>query len=226
MTYQSFVQTHKIYLAILVIVGGTLLLGTFIVNQRLEAQRSLAARQAMEQQTILFSIAETTANNGADASTDLIVRDCAVTQRVRFDELLGSLDSGLSIPELQELDQLFALCASFHAERKAAMVARLVREIEVYESYVAQVGALTGRDESNRYNVSLWKKLAEEEQKQSLHFQGRVTAQKEIIDTLIAGHAATSEQMLAILAGVRETQEALLSANVQAAAIREELRSL
>ena len=226
----TFVTKHqrvlKSTIAAVIATGVIYLLVTSLVDHRLEALETTTVAQIAEQETLLVAIAEATARNGADAVTEAIVRDCTLQERSDFDDLLSRLDDGLSRSQLIELERLFGRCGSFYAERKAVMVARLAREIEIYGAYVQQLHTITDADVSEAYPVSVWQDLASKEREQSELFSQLVTAQDEIITTLLAGKPATSPEITAILQEVREIQETLIVSNRQAANIRATLVSL
>lgn len=226
MTFTDYLKKYKLLILLILFVAAVGLVSSYIVNERLENLEATTRIQIAEQKALLSTIAETTARNGADSITESIVRDCAIDDRSRFDTLLSSLDSGLPRFELIELEQLFGSCGSFYAERKAVMVARLSREIEIYESYVIQLAEITGDDEAESQRLAEWQKLSEGEQNQSVLFTQLVRAQKEIIDTLLSGKSATSDEIVTILTNVREIREALLMAKTQADTVRADLTSL
>lgn len=210
----------------LLVIGVVALLSTHIANERLEGLANKNRLLIEEQKALLAAIAETTARNGADSITEQLITDCALSDRNQFNELLGGLDQGLTQPELAELEQLFTACGGFYSQRKAVMVARLSREIEVLETYVAQLEIVTGQDESTAQQLTEWQKLGEGEQNQSVLFKKLVQLQKQIIDTLLAGNTAESEEILAILEEVGQTREALLLAKTQTDTIRDNLTAL
>ncbi|NCN11819.1 hypothetical protein GW937_00680 [Candidatus Kaiserbacteria bacterium] len=199
---------------------------SFLVNDRFNKLEELTRSLLADQQATLVAIAETTARNGADTVTESVIRDCMLTERSEFDTLLSQLDRGLSYAELTTLERLFGRCGSFYAERKAVMVARLAREIEVYETYVLQLNTVVQDDLSETFEVKEWQALATEEKKQSELFAQLVTAQDKIIVTLLAGSSASSPEIQAILQDAREIQEALFMASKQASDIRAILISL
>lgn len=195
-------------------------ISAFIVYLRLGSVRDQVTLQITEQQTLLIALSETTARNGADSVTESIVKDCDVKERADFDDLLGGLDKGLSRAELLKLENLLGSCGSFYAERKALMVSRLDRELEVYVAHVEQLKTLTTIDSVSSYDVDGWLRLVEQEKEQSELFTSLVTQQNLIIETLISGTRTDSEEMKAILEAARETQEALLLTNRQTAQTR------
>jgi hypothetical protein len=226
MTSNSVIKRSEYF----IIIGGLLLLsillGLYIASERVDVFEITARVQVAEQQAVLNTIAETIARNGADSVTESIVRDCPIVERMRFDTLLGQLDSGLAVTELRELDGLFNSCASFLSDRKSLMSARFSREIEAYEAQVALLNILTTTDESKAAHVAQWKALVTEEQKQSMLFAQLVTAQRQIIDALIDGKSAGSDDIVAILTDVNETKEALVYSRQQADQIRSTVSSL
>jgi len=223
--FEAFTK-YRWFIAALVFAVAVTITSTFIVDQRTQQTVSTIQVQLAEQQALLSTIAETTARNGADSITEAIVTDCAIDDRSRFNDLLGSLDAGLPAYELIELEQLFAACGNFYSERKAVMVARFSREIEIYEVYIDQLSAITGSDQAQEYKLAEWQQLAQNEEGQNVLFETLVSSQKEIIDNLLAGNTSESEQITTILSQVRETKEALILATTQAGTLRSELTAL
>ncbi len=209
-----------------VIVMLGIVLVTVMVNARLESLEQNIRLTIADQESTLVAIAEITARNGADVVTESVIKDCTTAERGEFDDLLGRLNSGLSRTELVTLERLFGRCGSFYAERKAIMVARLSREIEVYTAYVAQLSAIRNEDLLVSFKVERWEALATEERKQSQLFAELVALQDQIISTLLSGKSTASPEMQEILQQARETQETLLVANKQTGTIRAELISL
>ena len=199
---------------------------TSIQKNRLYELELLTRAQVAEQETVLATIAEVTARNGADAVTESVIRDCTQTERSSFDSLLGRLDAGLSTTELSDLERLFGRCGRFYAERKSVMVARLEREIEVYASLIAQASVVAGRDQSEAFQLPAWQNLSELESRQSELFTELVNIQDEIISTLLTGGASQQETLANIKAAAKEAQENLALVNTQAAAVRAELLPL
>lgn len=222
-------KSKKVYLVLALALGFTALLYalvTFFVNEKFEDLQSKITLQIAEQQTLLTTISETTARNGADSVTESIVLDCNLQERTDFDSLLGRLDKGLSKEELTTLERLFGRCGNFYAARKSVMVTKLEREIEIYTSYVDQLDAVSDEDVNKLYKVETWKKLSREEKTQSELFTSLVKQQDKIITTLLQGKSASSEEMKEILQEVKETQEMLVLTNRQAADTRAELLAL
>lgn len=199
--------------------------GLLIAKERLADLRATLEVQASKQQVLLATIAETTARNGADTTTESIVKDCTIEERQEFDLLLGKLDAGLPQTELSTLERLFGRCGSFYAERKAVMVARLEREVEVYHNYVEQLNQLQSVD-TDSYQVDLWKQLALDETYQSEAFRQLVVEQDKIITALVSGKQASSPEIKEILDDVKSAQQTLASSSAAATEKRRLLLSL
>ncbi|MCA9359798.1 hypothetical protein KC850_02040 [Candidatus Kaiserbacteria bacterium] len=199
---------------------------TTMVDKRFAEFETNTRSQITEQLVLVSAISEATSRNGADAVTESIVKDCSVSERIQFDDLLNNLNNNLNRTQLTELERLFGRCGSFYSERKSVMVARLTREVEILEGYVNQLSVILDKDISSEYSLEDWKKLSEEEKKQSELFANLVVLQDEIISTLLSGKNAQSPEIEEILQQVREVQETLLVANAQASALRTRLISL
>ncbi|MCA9362263.1 hypothetical protein KC906_02720 [Candidatus Kaiserbacteria bacterium] len=209
---------------LLAVLIGYILVSSTIQNRFKEIELNARVLIA-EQEALLSVIAETTARNGADAVTEAIIRDCPIDQRSSFDNLLSRIDS-LNYTQLTELERLFGRCGSFTASRKAVMVSRLTREIEVYESYVGQLSKILDADQSAAFAVAKWRALITEEQNQSEGFAKLVELQDDIISELLAGKTAASPDVQEILQEASAAREKLLVDKKQADAIRSELVSL
>ena len=218
-------RTFKIIGVVVLCAVLVYVLAQFFANQRLEASSNQTQLLISEQQSILATIAEITARNGADAVTESIVRDCTVAERSSFDSLLGDLNSGLTRSQLVELERLFGRCGSGYSERKSIMVSRLVREIEIYGTYVDQLSLINGTDESESYDLEQWRELAAAETKVSELFSDLVAKQDEIINALLNGSSPQSDDIQAILLEVNEIQETLTVTNTQVSRLRANLVS-
>ncbi len=204
----------------LIVVVITYFITNILVDSRFKEIEFSIRVQISEQQTLLSTIAEITARNGADTVTESIVRDCSVSERGQFDSLLGRLNDNLTHQQLIDLERLFGRCGSFYSDRKSVMVTKLVRETEVYESYVNQLGLITDKEVSVEYNVQEWKSLADQERKQGESFVKLVALQDRIITNLLQGYTVSSPEIVDILQEVREAKEALTFTNKKASSIR------
>lgn len=218
--------TARNALVLLLGIACAYLLITNVIENRLETLEHTTKLLIEEQESVLSNIAVITSRNGADDTTEAIIKDCSVVERGRFDSLLSRLDAGLSTPELSELERLFGRCGSFFSERKSVMVARMAREFEIYQNYISQLEIITGGEMSDEYDLVNWQMLVDAEQQQSLLFSNLVQLQDQIITTLLSGSSPASAEIVAILREVQEVQEMLIVTNKQASTIRAELVSL
>lgn len=199
---------------------------SLVVNQRLNELQLQTQLLISEQEVLLAAIAQTVSRNGADEITEKIISDCNLAERIRFDELLSSLDRGLNQTQLTELERLFGRCGNFFAERKSIMAARLEREIEVYEMFVRQLDNITQDDSLDTYQIDVWNNLAELETKQSQLFFELVAVQDRIITLLLDGNSPNSEEVQLTLQEANELQQTLIVTNAQASNVRSTLVSI
>jgi len=223
MSPQSFCKRHTVPLLLLVITLGAVALSMLIVSQRTQAYQNTLESQINAHTLVLQDIAVEVAQNRTVNTIGVKVTDCPQSQRAAFDSLLGQLDAGLPQAELEELDDLFSACAHIQAERKAIVVDRFSREVQILVNYADQLTTVSGTNAVNTYAVRSWQTLLAYEITQSQAFYELVIAQKAIIDSLLDGNTADSPDMLAILDNVRTTQETLSRANIQASTLRAEL---
>lgn len=227
----SQINMNRQYHLKTVFLGAFLLLlfayvgGSLISRDRLADLQSELSVQVSEQRALLITIAETTARNGADTATEKIITDCSISERTEFDALLDKLNNNLSKTELATLERLFGRCGSFYAERKSVMVARLEREVEVYENFVNQLEKIDPRD-IEEYKVSEWKLLVEDEKIQSTEFSALVNYQDTIIKSLLEGKSSESGEILSVLKSVKESQQVLQDASTAASERRKTLIAL
>lgn len=210
---------------VLLLLGAVVMYGsvTYLVDSRFREIESSTKERIASQESLLTAIAETTARNGADAVTESIVKDCVTSERVRFDDLLGKLNSGLDTAQLIELERLFGRCGSFFSERKSVMVTRLSREITIYEEYVQQLGVILNQNLLEEYAVNEWNELADFEQQRSDLFAELVTLQDNIITQLLAGSTIESPEITEILLKVNSVQDSLVIVNSRTSDVRSRL---
>lgn len=168
---------------VLLAAAGTLLLASLYIKQsQKELSLTLQIRIAEQAQT-LTTISTLTHQNRADSLAESIIRDCSTDSRARYADLLNDL-ANLRGAELQELEQVFEACAGFFAEQKAVMVARLSRELEVYEEYVQLLATLKDSDPIVDSQLDTWQELVTLETERSQLMTEQVSVQGEIITAL------------------------------------------
>jgi hypothetical protein len=213
---------------ILLVISSFLIVASLIVGlteYRLKNLRTELTVRIEEQQARLIQTANAAAQNGAGMLAPALINDCPVAERTKFETLLGRLDDGLPPTELFELDRLFGRCGAFYAERKSVIVAQLKREVEVYESYVAQLYTLKTVPTEKKYQLEEWNELVLIESNRAVLLMKLVSLQEAIIGALLEGNTPASESVKAILVEVATTQEALIRSNAEVITVQEVLNT-
>jgi len=209
-----------------VVVAGIICLAVswYVADRESDMQAVLQVAIA-EQETTLAVLAELIDRDGADAVVTEIIKDCTPAERNRFDVLLGSLSTNTHT-ELQELDSLFSACGNYFAQRKAVMVARFEREVEVYGSYVSMYALLDSRADTTMYPVADWQQLASLELERRTLVQRLVEIQRSIIDELLKGALPKSEPIQLLLGDANEVREQVGFVGMQIDTLRESIFDL
>ena len=205
------VATILLFLALCVAIGA------FVAHEEVEEVIHLSEVQIARQEAALFELTERTDRNEGDAVVNAIIRDC--TSREEFDELLSTIGS-LNRFQLQQLEGYYDGCAPFYAERKAMMVARLEREVEVLEQYHAFLESVAP-ERSGIVNITDWQTLVSLERERSNGLNDQVRIQKSIITELLAGNVSTSEEIQTLLFEAQAVTERLEVAGAQIDTLRE-----
>lgn len=216
----TFFNIYRIPAALIIIAVVAYFSVDYIVKTRVTNLQAHIEQKIIEQKVTLSTLLEITARNGADTVTSTVIRDCNVEERKEFDVLLGRLDQGLLNSELTKLDLLFGRCGYFFAQRKAVMVSRLAREVNLYEDFVTQLEVISGSSKHDAYAVDTWRAVVQAEEKQSDLFMNLVLSQDNIIKTLLSGKSADSAEILTILKDVKENQETLAVMSKQTSDMR------
>lgn len=218
-------QLTALTIGIVIVVGVQLWLDGRQASQSQEAQTLLALELA-EQELILQQLSDTTRRGVADAVTNSVIIDCTNTERQRLDALLNGLTDSLSSAELLETESLFNKCASVSADRKAVMAARLMREVEVYESLRDMLTVYGELPEEERARSSAWRSVAEQEQLLATRFRELVKQQGDIIALLKAGRKRDAEEIQTILKEVQDVRNLIIISNQQLDTTRQTLERI
>ncbi len=210
----------------MVVIAGVICLAVswYVADRESDMQAALQVVIA-EQETTLAALAELIDRDGADAVVTEIIKDCTPVERDRFDVLLGSLSTNTPT-ELQELDSLFSACGNYFAQRKAVMVARFEREVEVYGTYVSMYALLDSRADTAMYPVADWKRLVTLELERRVLVQRLVEIQRLIIDELLKGTQPKSEPIQLLLGDANEMREQVGFVGMQIDSLRESIFDL
>jgi hypothetical protein len=193
-----------VVLGVVVTIAISYVSAMVIVKERLSDLTSEATLAVATQLTTVSTLSEVMSLGGVDSVTESVIKDCAPSERNRFDELLGRLSAGVPQTELTELSRLFDRCAPFYARQKAVMAARLEREVEVYELLTEQLLRINPQADVERFALPTWQELVSFEQDQSELFNRLVSLQGSIIDTLLLGNSVSSPEIAALLKEVSE----------------------
>lgn len=197
-----------------------------LVNLRLNNLETSLRRLISDQEKSLVNMVELIARNGADVRIESLVKDCAIDERNKFDNLLSRLDSSLTNQELTELERLFGRCGDFFSNKRLAMSMLLSREVEIYDAYVRQLEIVNNESLLEFYKLSQWHDLVGVEQSIAESFRGLVITQEKIINRLLLGSKSDSSEILEILEEVKLYQAALTAQNIEAVNLRTQILEL
>ncbi len=202
---KNFLNTHvMVSLHLIVIAISITLAAWFSHTATADAARILETR-ITAQADVMERIATVTDSNGADPAIAAIITDCP--KRAEFEILLGRLGT-LQHKDLIEVQKLFDSCGNFYAERKALMVSRFERELEIYNEYVTLLKELDEHAEEKSQS-SLWGSFVANERARSELLTEQTIIQGNIIQLLISGAVASSKSVVEQVNRAREIQESL-----------------
>lgn len=219
------------YLDIKYVAGGMIALGlSFLVaSWYVQDQQSAYVAQlkllTTQQEKTLATLSQLIDKDGADTVVNSLVRDCDADNRTRFDTQLSKLDH-LNAAELQEVDSLFDACGHYYTQRRAVMVARLVREYEVYDDYVVLLKIADKRVDLTEYPVAKWTQLVQYEQERSDLSRKLVQIQGEIITALLNGASPSAPEVRDMVSTASDVKDTLSYTGIQIDTLREEVLGL
>lgn len=183
-------------------------LGSFIVHYKQTVIVSNLQDHLKHQTGILWELAVVTDRNGADDVISKIVADCP--RRAEYESLLNELGT-LSKKELVTVQNLNESCGSFFAERKALMVSKLDRELEIANEYAELLNTVDNKSLGS-YKLDTWKDLISKEETRSSLLSDQTKIQLKIITLLISGATTSSKEVRGLVQEAQEIGELL---NVQ-----------
>ncbi|MCB9811893.1 hypothetical protein H6783_03190 [Candidatus Nomurabacteria bacterium] len=143
--------------------------------------------------------------NQATESIDSYVKDCSSASRNTFDhslDTLASLDHG----ELVTLNLLFDACASYFADRKAAMYESTVMTYETYRTLVTLHESFVTLDPAPT-TLEDWDLLLSLEKQKVALLQAQVPLQRGVIELLLSGAQPTDESVRALMSQAQEISQ-------------------
>lgn len=173
-----------------------------------------------EQSDYLYELATLTDRNGADSAIETIVADCG--RRDEFDSLLVKLGS-LNKKDMVTLQSLYDSCGTFYAERKALMVTKLERELEIYADQVSLLTILNS-DVIHTSRLSEWQTLVAHEKTRSSLLLDQSILQTKIITLLISGSSKDSTAVHQLVRDAQDTWDLLGVADHTIDVLRENLK--
>ena len=183
-------------------------------------------REVAHQKNELVTVADITRQNASDAALDIVVKDCNVNDRSRFDTLLDALSKNISTSELNELHTLFYKCANFYAERKSVSTLRLSHDVDTYLSLKKMRNQIQSYPTDISTEATTWHSIVDAELKWSSYFSDLVTYQESIINYFLAGKNAQSPEVLAVLEKVKNARAQMEVLGSQISQYRSSLASI
>jgi hypothetical protein len=202
---RKFIEENLLVSFILTLVAVAVVLGVGVAEYNQGDAEAHIEKLITAQESILKNLASITGRNGADTIIESIVSDCS--RRTEYEALLMSLET-LSKKDLIASQNLFEVCGNFYAERKALMVAKLERELEVYTDYVALLSQFR-EDPERMQKLEKWKELVSMEGTRSSLLNDQVLIQSQIITYLISGSSVLSKEVVALVQDAGEINDLL-----------------
>lgn len=215
----------KIVSGCCVFAGVVFLLSSYMVDRHEEDIVNRLTLEIVEQEKTLLSIASITSRDGMDVVGESIIVDCKGTDRSRFDGLLSRLGE-LTFAELTETENLFDKCASFYAQRKAMMVARLVREYEAYSNLIGLLEIVDDEITVASYNLQEWEHLLSLEKVREELYYEQVSIQENIIVSLKEGKTLYDEEITSLVQSAKNVADELIVNDKQAREVRSKLADI
>lgn len=204
------------------VIAGVLLVlicSSLVVEKRLHDTRASYDTLIMESELAVIDVAKEIGRGGVLGSVKEVILECPSDKNLKYDELLASLDKGLSANELQTLNDLFNQCGSIPAARRAVMSLILEQKVTLLEESVAH-RSLLGKESYDDARLESWKTLVEKEKEISKQFYALVSLQSSIIKALVGGSSASSEAITTIQTEVQIVQQKLAAATAEASELR------
>lgn len=196
---------HSVVSFHLLLVALAVSLGAFVAHYNQERVVATMYAQLDAQRAILYELALITDRNDADEVISKIINDCP--RRAEFESLLNQLGT-LSKKELVTVQNLYESCGGFYAERKALMVSRLVRELDVAKQLYALLVLVDGTV-PEAYQLEVWESLTQLEQSRSELLTNQSEIQSRIITLLISGHTVGSSDVRTLVDEAQDIAEIL-----------------
>lgn len=209
---RNLLNMHYMVSLHLIIIVGVIIIAAWALHESKASAIAYADETILEQRAYVVSLLETTDNNGADETIATIIADCP--NRNEYERKIGALGT-LNNRDLITAQQLFENCGSFYAERKALMVSKIKRELEVLKKQIGFMEVINNSDEDARYDLTTLEQLIDMEQKRSDLLTEQTDMQRDIISLLISGDGPQSQAVSDHVARARNINETLNVLNIQ-----------
>lgn len=217
---KQFLITHIKISIHLVIIAITLTFGAWYAHTHLSSiEKALQIRLSSEEQ-LLIELATITDRNGVDILTETVIADCG--RRGEFESYLNTLDT-LTQSDLIKTQQLFENCGSFYSERKAMMVIKLERELDILSDFTILLQIVDST--APVPNISVWKELVELEKNRSSLLSEQTVLQGKIISELITGSRVEAPEIQSLIIDAESISKSLNSLNTRIDEVRTYLSS-
>lgn len=195
---------------------------SFVVEKRLQDARTNLDDKISSQEAKAVEMALIFSQGGITSEAANIVPECTNAEATQYDDLLSSLDKGLSRQSLEQLSILFKQCGNTVASRRAIMSLQLSKEVELLGFLVSERQSLGGYDEP-ALDIEKWNELVAMESEISHSFSQLVVEQGRIITALMENIPATSVTVENIRSTAQKVRESLNSVTAEAYELRAEL---
>lgn len=189
-----------------------------VVEKRLSDARSAVSTAFLEQEAEVKDIAQLIADGRSVefARSQEVITACQNEASQQYDQLLSSLDRGLSAQELLTLKNLFNQCGSIPAISRAFVVFVLEQEVDTLDMLYAEQ-AFLGMDEKEEAPIAIWRELITKEKEINTQFHALVALQGKIIEALQSGAVGDIET---IQTQVQAVQQKYAAAITEASQVR------
>lgn len=197
-----------------------LALSAFFIEYKLSALEESLDDKIEQQISTLNNLATVTGKGGFNDEAEALISDCRNDERTKFEKLLSSLGSDLSVTGLNELNSLFSSCGHVFANRRSSMQSQMERELDFLKILIEERKLVDKYYKEDSVNLNEWQKLIEVEKNINNDFQKMVVVQKNIINSLISGKKTNSAEVQNSLKEAQEVKGRLSTLTEEAAEIR------
>lgn len=162
-----------------------------------------------EQEDTLKGLTNGLKNGGDSYSQAVRINDCSNEDRSKFDSLLSNLKEQ-SRTDTLELRDLFNSCAYYYATVQTVSVAKLRREVQVYEDLLKMSKVFNKESSKKLKNITKWKEIVQKETERANLHNELVVIQRDIIDQLLAYKTIQDPDVQSLNAQAREVSENII----------------